>query len=131
MLSNILMYFCFYVSLCFAYLGPTGVGLNELKRKLLISDPQHFSVTIPRKSLLICVCVFVTVWDWFINFFCHTHHSTVDYLCDSDSLTSWVYHSSTWHIPLSRAAVPIPSLQHPETHNLGKYTKEDIFGTYK
>ncbi|KAL1264378.1 hypothetical protein QQF64_004733, partial [Cirrhinus molitorella] len=27
--------------------GPTGVGLNELKRKLLISDPQHFSVTIP------------------------------------------------------------------------------------
>ena len=29
--------------------GPTGVGLNELKRKLLISDPQRFSVTIPRK----------------------------------------------------------------------------------
>uniref|UniRef100_A0A3P8ZH71 MAGUK p55 subfamily member 7 n=1 Tax=Esox lucius TaxID=8010 RepID=A0A3P8ZH71_ESOLU len=26
--------------------GPTGVGLNELKRKLLISDPQHFSVTV-------------------------------------------------------------------------------------
>ncbi len=51
------MYFCVYVSLCFAHLGPTGVGLNELKRKLLISDPQHFSVTIPRKSLHICVCV--------------------------------------------------------------------------
>lgn len=34
----------------FVSLGPTGVGLNELKRKLLISDPQHFSVTIPRKS---------------------------------------------------------------------------------
>ncbi|XP_076155269.1 MAGUK p55 subfamily member 7-like, partial [Alosa pseudoharengus] len=27
--------------------GPTGVGLNELKRKLLISDPQHFGVTVP------------------------------------------------------------------------------------
>ncbi|KAF4084778.1 hypothetical protein AMELA_G00109790 [Ameiurus melas] len=33
-----------------ALLGPTGVGLNELKRKLLISDPQHFSVTIPHTS---------------------------------------------------------------------------------
>ncbi|XP_052427591.1 MAGUK p55 subfamily member 7 isoform X1 [Carassius gibelio] len=30
--------------------GPTSVGLNELKRKLLISDPQHFSVTIPHTS---------------------------------------------------------------------------------
>uniref|UniRef100_A0A3Q2Q8T6 MAGUK p55 scaffold protein 7a n=1 Tax=Fundulus heteroclitus TaxID=8078 RepID=A0A3Q2Q8T6_FUNHE len=30
--------------------GPTGVGLNELKRKLLISDPQHFGVTIPHTS---------------------------------------------------------------------------------
>uniref|UniRef100_A0A668AQB9 MAGUK p55 scaffold protein 7a n=1 Tax=Myripristis murdjan TaxID=586833 RepID=A0A668AQB9_9TELE len=30
--------------------GPTGVGLNELKKKLLIADPRHFSVTIPRKS---------------------------------------------------------------------------------
>lgn len=30
--------------------GPTGVGLNELKRKLLISDPEHFSVTIPHTS---------------------------------------------------------------------------------
>ncbi|XP_036376549.1 MAGUK p55 subfamily member 7 isoform X1 [Megalops cyprinoides] len=30
--------------------GPTGVGLNELKRKLLISDPQHFSVTIPHTT---------------------------------------------------------------------------------
>ncbi|KAF3703395.1 MAGUK p55 subfamily member 7 Protein humpback [Channa argus] len=30
--------------------GPTGVGLNELKRKLLISDPQHFSVSIPHTS---------------------------------------------------------------------------------
>ncbi|KAM8731768.1 MAGUK p55 subfamily member 7 isoform 2-T2 [Acanthopagrus schlegelii] len=30
--------------------GPTGVGLNELKRKLLIADPQHFSVTIPHTS---------------------------------------------------------------------------------
>ncbi|KAM4606561.1 LOW QUALITY PROTEIN: MAGUK p55 subfamily member 7 [Polymixia lowei] len=27
--------------------GPMGVGLNELKRKLLILDPQHFSVTVP------------------------------------------------------------------------------------
>uniref|UniRef100_A0A3B4TG69 MAGUK p55 scaffold protein 7a n=1 Tax=Seriola dumerili TaxID=41447 RepID=A0A3B4TG69_SERDU len=30
--------------------GPTGVGLNELKRKLLITDAQHFSVTIPHTS---------------------------------------------------------------------------------
>ncbi|KAK6312568.1 hypothetical protein J4Q44_G00182320 [Coregonus suidteri] len=30
--------------------GPAGVGLNELKRKLLISDPQHFSVTVPHTS---------------------------------------------------------------------------------
>ncbi|XP_053714330.1 MAGUK p55 subfamily member 7 isoform X2 [Synchiropus splendidus] len=30
--------------------GPTGVGLNELKRKLLICEPQHFSVTIPHTS---------------------------------------------------------------------------------
>uniref|UniRef100_A0A3B4WPC2 MAGUK p55 scaffold protein 7a n=1 Tax=Seriola lalandi dorsalis TaxID=1841481 RepID=A0A3B4WPC2_SERLL len=30
--------------------GPTGVGFNELKRKLLITDAQHFSVTIPHTS---------------------------------------------------------------------------------
>lgn len=30
--------------------GPTGVGMNALKRKLLVSDPQHFSVTIPHTS---------------------------------------------------------------------------------
>lgn len=30
--------------------GPTGVGLNELKKKLLISDPQHFGVTVPHTS---------------------------------------------------------------------------------
>ncbi|CAF98752.1 unnamed protein product [Tetraodon nigroviridis] len=32
------------------FVGPTGVGLNELKKKLLISDPQHFSVTIPHTT---------------------------------------------------------------------------------
>uniref|UniRef100_A0A8C4YXM7 MAGUK p55 scaffold protein 7a n=1 Tax=Gadus morhua TaxID=8049 RepID=A0A8C4YXM7_GADMO len=32
------------------FVGPSGVGLNELKRKLLISDPQHFSVTVPHTS---------------------------------------------------------------------------------
>ncbi|RVE59028.1 hypothetical protein OJAV_G00200120 [Oryzias javanicus] len=37
-------------SLAFFFLGPTGVGMNELKRKLLISDPQHFGVTIPHTS---------------------------------------------------------------------------------
>ncbi|KAK7881877.1 hypothetical protein WMY93_030286 [Mugilogobius chulae] len=31
-------------------IGPTGVGMNALKRKLLISDPQHFSITIPHTS---------------------------------------------------------------------------------
>lgn len=43
-----------FVSPCLCA-GPTGVGLDELKRKLLISDPQHFSVTVPRKlgSLLV------------------------------------------------------------------------------
>uniref|UniRef100_A0A665UXH6 Membrane protein, palmitoylated 7b (MAGUK p55 subfamily member 7) n=1 Tax=Echeneis naucrates TaxID=173247 RepID=A0A665UXH6_ECHNA len=30
--------------------GPTGVGLNELKRQLLVADTQHFSVTIPHTS---------------------------------------------------------------------------------
>uniref|UniRef100_A0A8C8J2C1 MAGUK p55 subfamily member 7 n=1 Tax=Oncorhynchus tshawytscha TaxID=74940 RepID=A0A8C8J2C1_ONCTS len=32
--------------------GPAGVGLNELKTKLLISDPRHFSVTV-----CVCACV--------------------------------------------------------------------------
>ncbi|KAH0627545.1 hypothetical protein JD844_003362 [Phrynosoma platyrhinos] len=31
--------------------GPVGVGLNELKRKLLISDTQHYGVTVPLKHL--------------------------------------------------------------------------------
>ncbi|XP_051784949.1 MAGUK p55 subfamily member 7 isoform X1 [Erpetoichthys calabaricus] len=30
--------------------GPVGVGLNELKRKLLISDPQHYGVTVPHTT---------------------------------------------------------------------------------
>uniref|UniRef100_A0A3Q2CZ40 MAGUK p55 scaffold protein 7a n=1 Tax=Cyprinodon variegatus TaxID=28743 RepID=A0A3Q2CZ40_CYPVA len=30
--------------------GPTGVGLDELKKKLLISDPQHFGFTIPHTT---------------------------------------------------------------------------------
>lgn len=30
--------------------GPTGVGMNALKKKLLISDPHHFGVTIPHTS---------------------------------------------------------------------------------
>ncbi|XP_035285221.1 MAGUK p55 subfamily member 7-like [Anguilla anguilla] len=27
--------------------GPRGVGVSEMKRRLLISDPQHFGVTVP------------------------------------------------------------------------------------
>ncbi|XP_073705546.1 MAGUK p55 subfamily member 7 [Garra rufa] len=27
--------------------GPSGVGVTELKRRLLLSDPEHFSVTVP------------------------------------------------------------------------------------
>ncbi|XP_067309489.1 MAGUK p55 subfamily member 7 [Pseudorasbora parva] len=27
--------------------GPRGVGVTELKRRLLLSDPEHFSVTVP------------------------------------------------------------------------------------
>ncbi|ROK87093.1 MAGUK p55 subfamily member 7 [Anabarilius grahami] len=27
--------------------GPNGVGVSELKRRLLLSDPEHFSVTVP------------------------------------------------------------------------------------
>lgn len=34
--------------------GPVGVGLNELKRKLLISDTQHYGVTVPRESSDAC-----------------------------------------------------------------------------
>ncbi|XP_041102956.1 MAGUK p55 subfamily member 7-like isoform X2 [Polyodon spathula] len=30
--------------------GPVGVGLNELKRKLLVSDPQHYGVTVPHTT---------------------------------------------------------------------------------
>ncbi|KAL2097914.1 hypothetical protein ACEWY4_007121 [Coilia grayii] len=30
--------------------GPSGVGLSELKRRLLLSDPELFSVTIPHTS---------------------------------------------------------------------------------
>ncbi|KAM4828757.1 MAGUK p55 subfamily member 7 isoform 2-T5 [Thomomys bottae] len=30
--------------------GPVGVGLNELKRKLLMSDTQHYGVTIPHTT---------------------------------------------------------------------------------
>eukprot|EP00071_Canis_lupus_P029376 XP_022262933.1 MAGUK p55 subfamily member 7 isoform X9 [Canis lupus familiaris] len=32
------------------YIGPVGVGLNELKRKLLISDTQHYGVTVPHTT---------------------------------------------------------------------------------
>lgn len=30
--------------------GPSGVGVNELKRRLLISDPDRYGVTVPRKT---------------------------------------------------------------------------------
>lgn len=30
--------------------GPDGVGVNELKRRLLISDPDRYGVTVPRKT---------------------------------------------------------------------------------
>uniref|UniRef100_UPI00398E6AA9 MAGUK p55 subfamily member 7 isoform X2 n=1 Tax=Pristiophorus japonicus TaxID=55135 RepID=UPI00398E6AA9 len=30
--------------------GPSGIGLNELKRKLLISDSQHYGVTVPHTT---------------------------------------------------------------------------------
>ncbi|XP_076018204.1 MAGUK p55 subfamily member 7-like [Genypterus blacodes] len=30
--------------------GPSGVGVNELKRRLLISDPDHYSVTVPHTT---------------------------------------------------------------------------------
>ncbi|XP_072268777.1 MAGUK p55 subfamily member 7 [Pyxicephalus adspersus] len=30
--------------------GPVGVGLNELKRKVLISDTQHYGVTVPHTT---------------------------------------------------------------------------------
>ncbi|XP_059828002.1 MAGUK p55 subfamily member 7 isoform X7 [Hypanus sabinus] len=30
--------------------GPSGVGLNELKRKLLICDSQHYGVTVPHTT---------------------------------------------------------------------------------
>lgn len=44
------MVFCLITHLYYpVFLGPVGVGLNELKRKLLISDTQHYGVTVPRK----------------------------------------------------------------------------------
>ncbi|KAM7378930.1 hypothetical protein PAMP_004518 [Pampus punctatissimus] len=30
--------------------GPSGVGVNELKRRLLISDPDHYGVTVPHTT---------------------------------------------------------------------------------
>ncbi|XP_051727060.1 MAGUK p55 subfamily member 7 [Ctenopharyngodon idella] len=30
--------------------GPIGVGVTELKRRLLLSDPEHFSVTVPHTT---------------------------------------------------------------------------------
>ncbi|XP_027140663.1 MAGUK p55 subfamily member 7 isoform X2 [Larimichthys crocea] len=30
--------------------GPNGVGVNELKRRLLISDPDHYGVTVPHTT---------------------------------------------------------------------------------
>lgn len=30
--------------------GPDGVGVNELKRRLLISDPDRYGVIVPRKT---------------------------------------------------------------------------------
>ncbi|XP_070830400.1 MAGUK p55 subfamily member 7-like [Chaetodon trifascialis] len=30
--------------------GPDGVGVNELKRRLLISDPDHYGVTVPHTT---------------------------------------------------------------------------------
>ncbi|KAI4902123.1 hypothetical protein NFI96_004396 [Prochilodus magdalenae] len=30
--------------------GPSGVGVSELKRKLLLSDPEHFSVPVPHTT---------------------------------------------------------------------------------
>ncbi|KAJ7322218.1 hypothetical protein JRQ81_018505 [Phrynocephalus forsythii] len=32
------------------FVGPVGVGVNELKRKLLISDSQHYGVTVPHTT---------------------------------------------------------------------------------
>ena len=33
----------------YIYLGPPGVGRNELKRRLLASNPSHFKATVPRE----------------------------------------------------------------------------------
>lgn len=30
--------------------GPDGVGVSELKKRLLISDPDRYGVTVPRKT---------------------------------------------------------------------------------
>ncbi|KAK5859594.1 hypothetical protein PBY51_021140 [Eleginops maclovinus] len=30
--------------------GPSGVGVNELKRRLLLSDPDHYGVTVPHTT---------------------------------------------------------------------------------
>ncbi|XP_074180932.1 MAGUK p55 subfamily member 7 [Rhinolophus sinicus] len=40
--------------------GPVGVGLNELKRKLLISDTQHYGVTVPRKFDAVTTALIMT-----------------------------------------------------------------------
>ena len=48
------------VIMCLYTIGPPGVGRNELKRRLIASDPEHFASAIPRKFhniLIPCVLI--------------------------------------------------------------------------
>ena len=42
---------------CFS--GSLGARLHELKQKVVAENPQHFGVAIPRKSVRVCVFVWM------------------------------------------------------------------------
>ncbi|KAF3858636.1 hypothetical protein F7725_011837 [Dissostichus mawsoni] len=47
--------------------GPSGVGVNELKRRLLLSDPDHYGVTVPRKIDFQKCHLYLPRTKWFLT----------------------------------------------------------------
>lgn len=48
--------------------GPSGVGVTELKRRLLISNPDHYGVTVPRKTDIQNCHLYLPRPQWFLIF---------------------------------------------------------------
>lgn len=50
------------ISACdFLYLGPSGVGVNELRRQLIERNPSHFQSAVPRMCSFSFLAVHVSV----------------------------------------------------------------------